>query len=103
MTTLPSFSRPGRISTPRPAELRRLPRLRRAVEGPALGGHVEEELVRGEARAVPRLEPAAQLDEGLGAHEVDVAHGAAREGGEAEAEDRAHVGLARIGDDVVLD
>ena len=49
------------------------------------------------------FEPPAQIDEALGAHHVDVGKGAARERREAEAEDRAHVGLAHVGDDALLD
>ena len=45
----------------------------------------------------------AQRDEILRAHEVDIGQRAAGEGGKAEAEDRADIGLAHIGDDVILD
>ena len=57
------------------------------------------------ARSGRRAWPAAlaQLHEGLCAHEVDVGQRAARIGREAEAEDRAHIRLARIGDDALLD
>src|SRR4051812_15770636 len=47
--------------------------------------------------------PLAERQERLRAHEVDVGERAAGVGGEAEAEDRADIGLARIGDDALLD
>jgi hypothetical protein len=74
-----------------------------AVEGLALGGHLLEQLRRREARAVFLLEGVAERDEVLGAHEVDVGQRAAGERREAEAEDRADVRLAHVGDDVILD
>src|SRR6266699_507276 len=54
--------------------LRRRHLLRReaAVEGLALGGHVDQKLWRGEARAVFGLELMAELDEFLRAHKIDV-------------------------------
>ena len=47
-------------------------------------------------------QPAAELDELLRAHAVDVGQRAAGVGREAEAEDRADIGLARIGDDALF-
>ena len=43
--------------------------------------------------------PAGQRHEGGRTHEVDVGQGAAGERGEAEAQDRADIGLARVGHD----
>ncbi|GCC45086.1 hypothetical protein chiPu_0029517, partial [Chiloscyllium punctatum] len=81
-----------------PGERRRLRRLllRReaAVEGFALGGHLLEQLRRREARAVFLLEGVAERDEVLRAHEVNVGQRPASERREAEAEDRADIGLA---------
>src|SRR3954465_10653133 len=81
----------------------RFARLFATVEGGAARRHVEEDLGRREAGAVLRREGPAELDEALRAHEVDVGQRAARVGREAEAEDRADVGLARIGDHALLD
>ena len=53
--------------------------------------------------AVFLLQPLAQLDEALRAHHVDVGQRAAGERREAEAEDRADIGLAHVGDDALLD
>ena len=80
-----------------PLRLRRRQLLRReaAVEGLALRRHLDQQLRRREARAVFGLELVAQLDELLRAHEVDVGQRAAGERREAEAEDRADIGLAR--------
>src|SRR5829696_96752 len=86
--------------TPRPV-LRRLLLLRAAVERAARLGHVEEDFWRGEALAVLRLELAGKRHEALRAHAVDVGEPPARVGREAEAEDRADVGLARVGDDAL--
>ena len=61
--------------------------------------------ILGGAKRAPYLPSsrAAKFDEFLRAHEIDVAQGAARVRREAETEDRAHIGLARIGDDALLD
>ena len=47
--------------------------------------------------------PSAERHERFGAHAVDVGERAAGEGREAEAEDRADVRLARVGDDAFLE
>src|SRR6266702_6995979 len=80
----------------------RLLRREATVEGFSLRSHLLEKFRRGEARAVLRFELVAELDEFLRAHEVDVGQRAAGERREAEAEDRADISLARIGDDVIL-
>src|SRR3954467_8930928 len=78
--------------------LRRRLLLRReaAVEGFALGGHLLEQLWRGEAGAVFGLELVAEFDELPGTHEVDIGQRAAGERREAKPQDRADIGLARI-------
>src|SRR5688572_28288998 len=83
---------------------RRLALVRREalVEGLAVLGHVEQQLGRLEALAELLLEALAQLDELLSAHHVDIGERAARERREAEAEDRADVGLAHVRDDAIL-
>src|SRR6185369_5988823 len=73
-----------------------------AVEGLAPSRHVFQQLWRREARAVFRFQPVAELDEFSRAHEVDIGQRAAGERCKAKTEDRADIGLARIGDDVVL-
>src|SRR5690348_15796952 len=74
-----------------------------AVEGFALFRHLFQKLRRREARAVLGLELVAQLDEFFRAHEIDVGQRPSRERRKTEAQDRAHIGLARIDDDVILD
>ena len=61
-----------------------------------------QQLRRREARAVFGLELVAEFDELLRAHEVDIGQRAAGERRKAEAEDRADIGLAQIGDDMIL-
>ena len=61
-----------------------------------------QQLRRLELRAVFLLQRLGELDELLRAHAVDVGQRAAGEGREAEGEDRADIGLARIGDDAFL-
>ena len=74
-----------------------------AVEGLALRRHVAQQLAAASKRGPYfACELVAQLDEGLRAHAVDVGERAAGERREAEAEDRADIGLARIGDDALL-
>src|SRR5205807_2231082 len=84
--------------------LRRRHLLRReaAVEGLALGGHVDQKLWRGEARAVFGLELMAELDEFLRAHKIDVGQRTTGKRRKAKPEDRADIGLAHIGDDMIL-
>ena len=53
--------------------------------------------------AVFLLQPLAQLDEALRPHHVDIGQRAAGERREAEAEDRADIGLAHVGDDALLE
>src|SRR5690242_15766650 len=85
------------------ASLRRqLLRREAAVEGLVPRRHVFQQLWRGEARAVFGFKLVAELDEFSRAHEVDIGQRAAGERREAETEDRADIGLARIGDDVIL-
>src|SRR6516164_9241419 len=74
-----------------------------AVEGVALRGHVGEKVARREAQAVLAFEPFAQIDEAPRPRHVDVGQGPAGERREAEAEDRADIRLADIGDDALLD
>src|SRR5262245_47162862 len=96
---------PNRI-TYRQLELCRLlpPRGRKAViERVVLGRHVEEQLRRLEARAVLLLERLALFDEALGAHHVDIAERATRERGKAEAEDRADIAFAHVGEHAFLE
>src|SRR4051794_22796617 len=81
---------------------RRLLRREAAVEGLPFRGHLFQQLWGREARAVFRFKPAAQLDEFFRSHEVNIAQRTPGERRKAEAEDRADVGLARIGDDVIL-
>src|SRR5690349_20436417 len=81
----------------------RLLRREAAVEGLALGGHLLQKLRRGEARAVLLLKLAAELDKLFRAHEIDIGQRAAGERRETKSEDGSHIGLARIGDDMVLD
>ena len=50
---------------------------------------------------MPRGQSVAQFDEDLYAHAVDIGQGAARERRETEAENRADIGLARIGDNML--
>ena len=91
---------------PRIFRLRRRLLLRReaAVEGLALGRPCRSAACGGVKRG-PYLASSlsAQLDEVLGAHAVDVGQRAAGERREAEAEDRADIGLAQVGDDALLD
>src|SRR5260370_14356587 len=76
---------------------RQLLRREAAVERLAICRPLDQEFRRPEARTRFGLELAAKTDEILCAHEVDVGQRAAGEGGKAEAQDRADVGLARIG------
>jgi hypothetical protein len=73
-----------------------------AIEGFALLGHFHEQLRCAELLAVLARQHLAHVDKGLCAHAVDVAQRPARVGREAEAEDGAEIGLARIGDDAFL-
>src|SRR3954468_9445828 len=73
-----------------------------AVEGLVSRRHIFQQFRRGEARTVFGFESVAELDELSRTHEVDIGQRAAGERRKAEAEDRADIGLARIGDDVVL-
>src|SRR3954453_21980390 len=73
------------------------------IEGLALLGHINEQLRRRKARAVFFLELLAEVDEGLRAHHVDVGQRAAGVRRKTEAEDRADVGLAHVGDDLLLE
>src|SRR5437762_11743215 len=73
-----------------------------AIERLGLGRHLDQEFRRGEARAVFGLKLMAQLDEFLGADEVDRGKRAAGERRKAEAEERADIGFARFGNDVIL-
>src|SRR5207253_3533838 len=86
--------------------LRRRARLARSepsVERVALGGHLDEELRRLEARAVLLLKRLHHIDEALGAEHVDPGERPARVGCEAEAEDRAHVRLAHVGEHALFE
>src|SRR3954465_11120545 len=74
-----------------------------SVEAAAGLRHLDNDRRRRKAIAVPIPRALADRHEGLRAHEVDVAQRAAGIGREAEAEDRADIGLARIGDDALLD
>src|ERR1700733_7127134 len=87
----------------RNATLTRLMRREAAVERLALFRHVEQELAGFEAVAMKLGELVAQRDKGLGAHAVDIGNGAAGERRKAEAQDRADVGFAHVGDDALLD
>src|SRR4051794_32493008 len=80
-----------------------LPGLSLAVERAAGSSHLDQDLGRREAVTVLGPQPLTQLDEGLGAHEIDVAGSTARVGRESEAEDRADIRLARVGDHAFLD
>src|SRR5690606_21764543 len=74
------------------------------VEALVLGGHVTQELVRAEAFAVRVGETIGFLDEFLRSPEqVDVADAAARVRRKAPRQDRAHVSVARIGDDAFFE
>src|SRR5437879_2620429 len=75
---------------------RQLLRREAAVEGLAFGCHLLQQFRRGEARAVFGFQLVAELDEFFRAHEVDIGQRAAGERREAEAEDRADIGLARV-------
>src|SRR5476649_992823 len=84
---------------------RRLALVRReaAIEGVALGGEIEQERRRLEARAVFLFQRLAQFDELLRSHHVDVGQRAAGERRKAETQDRAHIGLAHVGDHALLE
>src|ERR1700677_3167732 len=73
-----------------------------AVEALALGRHLPQAAARREARTVLAGEFLRPCDERLRAHAVDQRDRAAGERREAEAEDRADVGLAGVGDDALL-
>ena len=74
-----------------------------AVERIAGLGHVEQERTRLEAFAAGCGEIVAKIDKGLGPHAVDIGNGAAGERRKAEAENGADIGLAHVGDDLLLD
>src|SRR5271170_4246132 len=74
-----------------------------AIERFALFRHFVQQLGRLEAVAVALGKAVAKFDERLCAHAVDVRHRAAGERREAEAKDRADVGLAHVGDHAFLD
>src|SRR5258708_40273325 len=84
--------------------LRRGQLLRReaAVESLALGRHLLEQFWRREARAVFFLELVAQRDAILGPPEVDIGQRAAGERGQAKNQNRADIGFAPIGAEVIL-
>src|SRR5215510_9432404 len=82
---------------------RRLPPREPPVEGVVFRGHVDEQLCRREAITAGLFQTLAQLDEGLRAHHVDIGQRTAGERREAEAENRADIGLAHVGDDALLD
>src|SRR2546423_7533769 len=73
------------------------------IKALAPGGHLDEQLVRLEALAVFLRELFAQRDELTCAHHVDVGQRAARIGRVAEAEDRADVGFAHVGEHALLE
>src|ERR1700689_2335221 len=74
-----------------------------AIERLALFRHVGEELAGLEAVAMVLRELVAQRHESLRAHAVDIGDSAAGERRKAEAEDRADIGFAHVGDDALLD
>src|ERR1700733_11045662 len=73
-----------------------------AVEALALGRHLPQAAARREARTVLASEFLGAGDERLRAQAVDQRDRTAGERREAEAEDRADVGLAGVGDDALL-
>src|SRR5437868_1515872 len=73
-----------------------------AVEGLAALGHLAQQPVGPEARAVCLGEALAERDESLAAHAVDVGQRAAAERRKAKAEDGPHVGLANVRQDAFL-
>src|SRR5579863_880453 len=80
-----------------------LRRRKAAIERLAFFRHVVKELARLETLAAFLGESVAEIDKGFRSHAVDIGNGAAGERGKAEAEDRADVGFAHVGDDLLLD
>src|SRR6185312_16895038 len=66
-------------------------------------GEIEQQTVGREALAVALLEQAAEIDEFARAHHVDPRERAAGIGREAEAEDRADIRLAHVGQNLLLE
>src|SRR4249920_3011777 len=73
-----------------------------AVEGLALPRHVDQQLRWRKTLPARLLQPPTKIDERLRPHHVDIGQRAAAERRKPEAEDRAHVGLAHVGDDAFL-
>ena len=74
-----------------------------AVEAVAFGGHVDEQRRRRKPWPARRFEAPALFDECLRPHHVDVGQRTARERREAEAQDRADVSLAHVGQHALLE
>ena len=86
-----------------PTDRRASRRLGAAIKRLAVRRHFAQQGRRRETRAMPGGQCVAQFDEGLYAHAVDIGQGPAGERREAKAEDRADIGLARVGDDMLRD
>src|SRR5262245_58227662 len=78
------------------------PGRKQLVETLAFGRDLDQERRRFEALAVFRFKLAALLNESLRAHHVDIAERAARIGRKTEAQNRADVGLAHVGEHMFL-
>src|SRR3954470_10672914 len=81
---------------------RRLPVPEPAIEAVVALSQIDQQLRRLELTAELLLERLGNLDEGSGADAVDIGERTAGIGREAERQDRADIGLARIGDDPLL-
>src|SRR5262249_55507075 len=101
-STVPSrrYPRPIRRATLRCRAPRRA---EPPVEGLALRGHLDEEPRGRKAQPVFLGQRLTQRDEFLRPHHVNIGERAARERREAEPEDRANIGLAYVGEDVLLE
>src|SRR5581483_7257052 len=73
------------------------------IEGLVLCREIGEQLVRGKTRPILFFKLAALGDEVLRTHHVDPRQRAAGEWRKAEAEDRADVGLAHVGEHLLLE
>src|SRR5271163_926083 len=85
---------------------RRFPAMARgeaAIESLVLRRHAQQQLRWRKARPMPGGELFTHGDEADGTHHVDIGQGAAGERREAEAEDRADIGLADVGEDALLE